>query len=50
MVTQTDVFAFRAKINKLFSTMDAQSLTESEKRLLFYVLNQVLEISEETLR
>lgn len=50
MISLTDVFIFRARLNKLVNELDKQNLTEDQKTIVFDYLNQVIELAEETLR
>lgn len=50
MISLTDVFIFRARLNKLVNEVDQQKLTEDQRTIVLDYLNQVIEMAEETLR
>ena len=50
MISLTDVFIFRARLNKLVNELDQKNLTEDQRTIVLDYLNQVIELAEETLR
>lgn len=50
MISLTDVFIFRARLNKLVNELDQDNLTEDQRTIVLDYLNQVIEMAEETLR
>lgn len=50
MISLTDVFIFRARLNKLVNELYQENLTEDQRTIVLDYLNQVIEMAEETLR
>lgn len=50
MVSSTDVFAFRAKLNKIMIGLCESKLTKEQKDIGISYLTQVIDAAEQTLR
>ncbi len=50
MVTSTDVFAFRARLNKIIINLCESDLTNEQKRLVISYLIKIIDAAEETLK
>lgn len=50
MITSTDIFEFRAKLDKILNSLYEKDLPEEQKEIAIYYLTQVMNVAEQTLK